>query len=372
MQDGGTVTVFLAGDVMTGRGVDQIMGRPSAPRLEEDYVKDARDYVTLAEEASGPVPRRVAPEWIWGDALQELNRLRPDARIVNLETSVTVSDEYWPDKLIHYRMHPDNIACLTAAGLDVCTLANNHTLDFGYTGLAETLRSLHRAGLKTTGAGRDLNDARKRATVELASGARILVVSVATPSSGVPQSWAATPTGPGVYLVPELSDRAAEEIAGHIVHDKRPGDLGIVSIHWGSNWGYEVPDAHRQFAHRLIELGVNVVHGHSSHHPRPIEVYRQGLILYGCGDLINDYEGITGHEFFGRDLAFLYFALLSAESGELVGLRMVPVRVRMMRLQRPSDRDARWLAQSMNRTCTAFSSRFKLESDMTLALERGH
>jgi poly-gamma-glutamate synthesis protein (capsule biosynthesis protein) len=216
-----------------------------------------------------------------------------------------------------------------------------------------------------------LNDARKPATVELASGARILVVSVATPSSGVPQSWAATRTGPGVYLVPGLSDRAAEEVAGYIAHDKRPGDIGIVSIHWGSNWGYEVPDAHRQFAYRLIELGVNVVHGHSSHHPRPIEIYRQGLILYGCGDLINDYEGITGHEFFGRDLAFLYFTLLSAESGELVGLRMVPVRVRMMRLERASNRDARWLAQSMNRTCTAFGSRFRLESDMTLALERG-
>src|SRR5512138_1463618 len=104
--------LFLTGDVMTGRGIDQVLARPSDPRLEEPYVRDARDYVELAERASGPIPRPADPEYIWGVALDELERARPDVRLVNLETSVTTSNAYWPGKGIHYRMHPANVACL--------------------------------------------------------------------------------------------------------------------------------------------------------------------------------------------------------------------------------------------------------------------
>jgi poly-gamma-glutamate capsule biosynthesis protein CapA/YwtB (metallophosphatase superfamily) len=50
-----------------------------------------------------------------------------------------------------------------------------------------------------------------------------------------------------------------------------------------------------RFARRLIDGGVDVIHGHSSHDLRPVEVYRGRLILYGCGDCIDDYEGISGH-----------------------------------------------------------------------------
>jgi hypothetical protein len=124
------ITLFLAGDVMTGRGVDQILTPPSAPELHEPFVTDAREYVRLAEQVSGPVPRGVAPDYIWGDALAEWERMAPAARIVNLETSVTRSDEY-EHKGINYRMHPDNLGCLLAAQLDICILANNHVLDYG-------------------------------------------------------------------------------------------------------------------------------------------------------------------------------------------------------------------------------------------------
>ncbi len=73
----------------------------------------------------------------------------------------------------------------------------------------------------------------------------------------------------------------------------------VVSIHWGGNWGYGIPGEQRQFAHRLIDqAGVDVVHGHYSHHAKGIEVYHDKLILYGCGDFLNDYEGISGQERF--------------------------------------------------------------------------
>ena len=115
--------LFVCGDVMTGRGIDQILPHPGKPQLFERYVRDARDYVELAESAHGPIPRPVSYEYIWGDALEELDRAAVDARIINLETGITTSDDYWPAKEVCYRMNPRNIGCLTAAGIDCCTLA---------------------------------------------------------------------------------------------------------------------------------------------------------------------------------------------------------------------------------------------------------
>ena len=120
---------------MTGRGIDQILSHPSSPALYEPYVTDARDYVRLAEMVHGAMPRRVSPAHVWGDALDLLRQHGPDVRIVNLETAITTSGDYWKDKGINYRMHPENVSVLLAAGIDIVALANNHVLDWGYGGL---------------------------------------------------------------------------------------------------------------------------------------------------------------------------------------------------------------------------------------------
>ncbi|MCH8930675.1 MAG: CapA family protein [Proteobacteria bacterium] len=129
----------MCGDVMTGRGIDQVLPRPSDPRLYESYVKNATEYVALAQTVSGPFPKRVDFSYPWGDALEELERVMPDLRIINLETAITKSDDFWQRKGINYRMHPKNVPCLKAARIDCCSIANNHVLDWGYAGLAETL-----------------------------------------------------------------------------------------------------------------------------------------------------------------------------------------------------------------------------------------
>jgi poly-gamma-glutamate capsule biosynthesis protein CapA/YwtB (metallophosphatase superfamily) len=103
------LTVFLCGDVMTGRGIDQVLPHPSDPRIHEPSVHDARAYVRLAEAANGPVPRPVEFPYIWSDALRELALIAPVARIVNLETSITRIDDYWRGTGINYRVHPDNV-----------------------------------------------------------------------------------------------------------------------------------------------------------------------------------------------------------------------------------------------------------------------
>ncbi|HSW17234.1 MAG TPA: CapA family protein [Ramlibacter sp.] len=151
--------LLLAGDVMTARGMDQVLAHPGAPTLFEHWVRDARDYVRLAEQAHGPIPSPVAPDYFWGEALAQMAR-HPDAvRIANLETAVTAGGAPWPGKGIHYRMHPANIDCLRAARLDGCSLANNHVLDWGHVGLADTLAALAAAGIASAGAGVDVDAA---------------------------------------------------------------------------------------------------------------------------------------------------------------------------------------------------------------------
>ena len=363
-----TVTLFLCGDVMTGRGVDQILLCPSGPEIHESYVRDARDYVTLAEQASGPIPRSVDPAYIWGDAGAELERVAPDARIVNLEVSVTRSAEHWRGKGINYRMHPANVACLVAARIDVCALANNHVLDYGDAGLEETLATLSAAGLKTAGAGRHLAEAQRPAIVDRPGGHRVIVLAVGSGTSGIPPDWAATEERPGVDRLEDLSDRTASAIVARVRPVKRPGDVVVASIHWGSNWGYEVPRAHARFAHRLIDGGVDIVHGHSSHHPRPIEVYRGKLALYGCGDFIDDYEGISGHEEYRDDLVLMYFPTVDAHTGRLVELVLVPMRIQKMRLNRAPPAEAEWLRDRVTAISRAFGSRVDMTADGRLLL----
>ncbi|HUG79395.1 MAG TPA: CapA family protein [Burkholderiales bacterium] len=338
------VKLFLCGDVMTGRGIDQILPAPCDPELDEPWVKSALDYVALAERASGPLPRSADPAYIWGDALQELEQARPHARIVNLETAVTTSAERAP-KGINYRMSPANAACLGAARIDCCVLANNHVLDWGRKGLEETLDTLRGAGIRTAGAGRDRLEAEAPAILELPGGARLLVFAFGMDSSGVPQDWAAAPGRPGVAWLPDLSSRSADALAGRILAAKRAGDIAIVSVHWGGNWGYAISRGERAFARRLVDAGAaDLLHGHSSHHPRGLEVYRDRLILYGCGDFLNDYEGIGGHESFRPELTLMYFPTLEASGGRLLKLEWTAMRIARFRLNRASDEESRWLA----------------------------
>jgi len=371
-----TYTILLTGDVMTGRGIDQMLPHPGSPRLHEARMHDARGYVHLAERLSGPLGGALTAEDLWGDALAEMQRAGLQLRIINLETAVTTGDDAWPGKAINYRIHPANVGCLTAAGIDCCALANNHTLDWGRAGLAQTLHTLHAAGLHTAGAGADEAAAWAPAVLPLAGGLGVRVFACATESSGVPPDWAATPRYPGVALLPDLTDASARRLAATVASQRRPGEAVIVSIHWGANWVGQIPPAQRQFAHRLIDLGAaEIVHGHSSHHPLPVEVYRGRLVLHGCGDLINDYEGIAPHGDMRSDIGCLYFATLEVGSGALRRLEIVPMQLRRFRLCRADASAQRWLQTQFNRGGRDFGTTVEAQhgsKGWTLHWQRGH
>ncbi len=358
--------VFLCGDVMTGRGIDQILSHPVEPQIYESYVKDARDYVSLAEEVCGDIPRKVDGAYIWGDALKELERRAPQVKLINLETSITASNTPCIHKGIQYRMHPKNIDVIKTAKINVCVIANNHVLDWGFEGLAETLDTLNKNNISYTGAGNDITEATSPVilTPPEISG-RVLIFSMGVSSSGIPEDWAATATQPGVWLLEDLSSKTINKIIEKIESYKQPDDFCIISIHWGANWVYQIPNQHQTFAHQLIDSGmVHLIHGHSSHHPIGIELYKKVPIFYGCGDLINDYEGIANQIEFKSNLSLMYFLYFNSKNLRVERLELVPFEIKKFKLNTASNKDTTWLLNTLRKKSVAFNTHFELENNI--------
>lgn len=355
---------------MIGRGIDQVLPHSCHPLLHEPYVKNAKVYVELAEALNGPIQKPVSFSYIWGAALEELERVSPDIRLINLETSITKSEDYCVDKAIHYRMNPENIACIAAAQIDCCSLANNHVLDWGYSGLEETLATLKAADIHFSGAGQNLETAEIPAIVEIPKKGRMIIFSFGIESSGIPPEWGAKKHNPGVNLLSNLSDREIQYIRKTIISVKRSGDIATASIHWGSNWGFDIPQEQVEFAHKLIDIaGIDLIHGHSSHHVKGIEIYRDRLIVYGCGDFIDDYEGIQGHEWFRGNLGLMYFATIEPSTGRLIRLQMIPTKIERFKVNRASKSDTLWLIDTLNREGEALGTQVILNYDNSLDLQ---
>ena len=336
----GLVTLFACGDVMPGRGVDQILPHPGDPELREAYIGDATSYVRLAERANGPIPRPASFSWPWGDALPVLERGGTGC------PGHQPGDQRHPQRRLRARQgralpdEPGQPALPGRGPAGRLRAGQQPRAGLRPRGLRETLDSLAGAGLRRPEPGSTRPRPGSRRPSGCPAAAASLVFSCGAASSGIPPDWAATATRPGVDFLPSLSPATADALIARTRAARRPGDVVVVSIHWGSNWGYGVPDDQVRFARRLIDGGVDLIHGHSSHHPRPVEVYRGRLVLYGCGDCIDDYEGISGYEKYRDDLRLLYFASVAPGTGMLAALRMVPMQARNMRLCHASAADA--------------------------------
>ena len=355
--------IFLCGDVMIGRGIDQILPYPSNPKIYEPFVKDARDYVKLAEEINGKIDYPVSFDYIWGDALKELEKENVDLRIINLETTITTSENFEP-KGINYRMNPKNVDVLKVFKVDVACLANNHILDFGEEGLLETIEVLNKNGILTVGAGKNIEQATTPAVISGRTTSRILIFNCADVSSGVPIYWKAEKDRPGVNLIAvnlyEFGTNFLEQLfVGAPLRFEKIRDLSrllppvshftIFSIHWGPNWGYEISNEERKFAYRLIEeADVDLIFGHSSHHFKGIETYKGKLIIYGAGDFINDYEGIEGYEEFRGDLVLGYIVEIE-KNNKIKGLTLLPFRIKNFRLNLMNEEEIDWALNVLKR-----------------------
>jgi len=355
---------------MTGRGIDQILPYPSNPELKEPFVKDARDYIIFAEEVNGKINYPVSFDYIWGDALKELEKEKVDIRIINLETTITTSNNFLP-KGINYRMNPRNIDVLKVFKVDVACLANNHILDFGEEGLLETIETLKKNGILTVGAGKNIEEASKPAVIKIdpfqkvrveSEKVRVIIFNYADVSSGVPIWWKAEKNKAGVNL---LTEDVSKLIAKYL--DVARPNIVIFSIHWGPNWGYEISEEERNFAHRLIdEANIDIVFGHSSHHFKGIETYKGKLIIYGAGDFINDYEGIGGYEEFRGDLVLGY--VVEIKNLKINKLILLPFRIKKFRLNYCTDEEIDWIFNVLKRESKIYGRMIKENKRIVIEL----
>ncbi|XP_013415107.1 uncharacterized protein LOC106177022 [Lingula anatina] len=175
----------------------------------------------------------------------------------------------------------------------------------------------------------------------------------------VPASWAATPDRVGVCNLAMVN--ISEEIqllTEQVKKVKKPGDLVILSFHWGRNWDWTVPEYQQKFARAAIDFaGVDVIYGHSSHHVKGIEVYHGNLITYGLGDLINDFEGSINRylarlsETYHYEWNLMYFADFNQENGNVLNLKMVPTSIEKFQVRRTDEDAADWLHKQMDKLC---------------------
>jgi poly-gamma-glutamate synthesis protein (capsule biosynthesis protein) len=93
------------------------------------------------------------------------------------------------------------------------------------------------------------------------------------------------------------------------------------------------------------------------------------LIIYGCGDFLNDYEGIQGYEGFRSDLALMYFVSVDPVTGKLLQMQMTPMQIKHFKVNRASRRDALWLRDVLNREGGKLGTRVEMSPDNTFTLK---
>lgn len=203
-----------------------------------------------------------------------------DISIGNLETSVTRGGTPWPNKQFNFRSDPENIEAMKGAGIDLVSLANNHTLDYGYDGLEDTINHLNRGDIKLVGAGGDIEEATKAIIIEKdKTKIGILGYSRVAPDVG----WWPNADKAGVA---SAYDKHIDEVLENIKETKKEVDLLIMVIHWGKEL-HEVPREDEVIvAKKMIDMGVDVIAGHHPHVLQGIEIYKGKPIFYSLGNFI--------------------------------------------------------------------------------------
>jgi len=343
---GGTETqlnIVMAGDVMLGRLVDQIFPTHVEDKQEchhaQNLLSRRPDKIKELKEQKY--------KYVWGNLLNEF--INGDFRVINLETSVTTHPGKWPNKAFNYRMHPDNLQCLKEANIDYCSLANNHTLDFNVEGMVETMKSLTDRGIKWAGVGMNKHEAQSPAIVNC-RGLKIACFSM----SDHPSMWPATDTKPGINFinVEKHKQSDVDRIKQLVEQTKQQHEVDMVmmSLHWGSNYCWNPPASFQRFAHSLIdECGVDIIHGHSSHHIQGIEIYKEKPIVYGCGDFIDDY---AVDEEYRNNLGFLYKLTMrvnpSAHACSVSRIELIPTKISQFQATTEmTDEERKWLGKTM-------------------------
>lgn len=303
--------------------------------------------------------RRRPPEGVWGNVLGRLQSL--DGLLVNLECVLSTGGERWTetDRPFHFRADPEwAVPALEAAGVDYCSLANNHLLDFRAPALLDTLRHLDDAGIARAGAGEDRAAARLPARFQVGD----LDVACVAFTDNTPE-FAAGADAPGVAYLDGTGDASRaivrESLAAATAAGDGDPDLLVASLHWGPN-NVTVPgDDFRAFCRWLADEGVDVVHGHSAHVFHGVEVRDGSLLCYDMGDFVDDYRVDPDLH---NDRSFL-FEVLVDDGGTIEELRLHPTEIYEYAVHEAGREAARWSRERMRTLSAAFGTEFDRDGE---------
>lgn len=303
------------------------------------------------------------PAAFWGNIHPRL--LAADAVVANLECPITTTPQRYDRgfKVFRFRADPGVIDILKAGNVRCVALANNHMLDCNPIGMFDTLDALDAAGIVHTGAGANLLDALEPALFT-GGGVKIGFVSI----TNTMHPFAAGAKNPGTALLEIRTDNPTVALLGRIVAAlKREGaELLVLSVHWGPNYRPWPPQRYRRFARLAVELGFDIVHGHSAHLFQAVEFHGAGLILYDTGDFLDDFWIFPGLR---TDRSFLFEVAVSP--GEPPALKLTPVLLKPGEANFAEGREAAAIADIMVKRCRNFPVEFTRDGDVLLARPRG-
>jgi len=283
--------------------------------------KDVRaDVLFLGDTYFGESYRALGGAAEYGAMLEAFQPILAAASlaVANLEAPITAIAEPPPEgekRWVHRADPVPTTAALAAAGIDVLSLANNHAMDYGSAGLADTLAALQGAGLRSCGAGSD--QAAADAPLLLQDGRPLVLLCAAEfrvdDALGF-DSYAAGDKG-GVSLLDPA--RLAAQIQA--IRADTPAAFVVVFPHWGDN--YEaVQERQRSDGHALIEAGADLVIGHGAHQLQTVERYRGRWIVYGIGNFV---FGSPGR--YAQKQAPPYSLIARLQLGETPRLLLYPI-----------------------------------------------
>jgi poly-gamma-glutamate synthesis protein (capsule biosynthesis protein) len=264
----------------------------TSPVVKHIHLQRTSGDITLAFAGDVHFAGRVArllkdPATAFGPIVSVLKSA--DFTAVNLETPVTSRGQPQP-KTYHFATTPRAFTALRDAGVALVTVANNHILDYGQTGLADTLAAAKAARFPYVGAG--VNAAAAWAPyVTTISGTKIAIVGVSQVAE-LASSWVATVHRPGEANAINLGQTLAAVRAA-----KRRARIVIVFMHWGTE-GTACPDQNQlSLAPKLAAAGASIIIGAHAHMLQGSGWLGHTFVAYGMGNFLwweNSYSTATG------------------------------------------------------------------------------
>ncbi|MDW3610856.1 MAG: CapA family protein [Nitrososphaeraceae archaeon] len=341
--------------------------------------------------------------YVWGDTIDIIKRA--DFSLINLECPVSSKGKEWNKtfKVFHFRANLDAIQVLNSASIDYVSLANNHILDYDIEALLDTLDILDKNNISHSGAGRNLKEAMKPAIIEKKlkpkpsnnhdsyynvdneevnnnDSKNTIRIGLISLTDNEPE-WEAKYDQAGINYIPTAldPDRYYYRLQNYIENAKKQSDLVIVSSHVGPHFRETPSMKYVNFAHKIIDFGADIYWGHSNHMPQGIELYKHNdnnkIILYDCGDFIDDYAIDSNYR---NDLSFIFLLHFfmdrnsklsnnNSNNGNILlqnsMIELIPTKISnfMVNTIPVDDNDADLIIKRMTKRCSSLGTKYFID-----------